>query len=97
VKNLRSIPWWTPADRAELDVLLHELVDAVHDHRERGCRVCAAGWPPCPKVQKAIAIVERWREARILISRARWERSRQRLVEFEQELDEVLAPGRRAA
>jgi hypothetical protein len=96
VKDLRSQPWWTGADRAELDVLLHELVESVHDHHDRGCGACAAGYPPCPNVQKAIAVVERWREARILLSRAKWERSRQRLVEFEQELDELLAPGRAA-
>jgi hypothetical protein len=92
VKDLRGQPWWTPADRAELDAIAHELVDTVFSHHEAGCRVCAAGWPPCPKVQKAIAVVEGWREARILLSRATWERSRQRLVEFEQELDELLAP-----
>jgi hypothetical protein len=75
---------------------LHELVDNVFQHRDAGCQVCVAGSPPCPKVQKAIAVAVEWRDARIVLSRAKWERSRQRLVEFEQELDELLASERAA-
>jgi hypothetical protein len=75
--NLREQPWWTAADAAELDVLVHELVAAVEQHRETGCRTCAAGYPPCPGVQAAITVAIEWRETRILRSRARWERSRQ--------------------
>jgi hypothetical protein len=83
-------PWWTDADQAELDVITHQLVESVFSHRGAGCPVCAAGFPPCPKVQKAITVVIEWREARILLSQATWERMRQNLVEFELELDELL-------
>jgi hypothetical protein len=77
LKDLREQPWWTHADRAELDALAHELVKDVLEHREAGCPTCAAGDPPCPAVRKAITLVVEWREARVLLSRARWERCRQ--------------------
>jgi hypothetical protein len=88
VKDLRLQPWWTDADRAELDAITHELANSVRSHREAGCQACAAGFPPCPKVQKAIAVAVGWRDARILLSRAKWARSRQNLFEFELELEE---------
>jgi hypothetical protein len=81
--DLREQPWWTLADRAELDAIAHQLVDSVQSHRRAGCEVCAAGFPPCPKVQEAIAIAVEWRDARIVLSRAKWERARQDLFEFE--------------
>jgi hypothetical protein len=37
---------WTPADAAELDVLVHALVVDFFEHRER-CAACAPG--PCPE------------------------------------------------
>ena len=95
--NLRSQPWWTAADAAEFDAIVHELIDSVSSHREAGCETCAAGHPPCPKVQKAIALTLEWREARILLSRAKWERTTQNLFEFERELDELLARRARSA
>lgn len=75
--DLRSIPWWTPADRAELDVFVHELVDEVHWHREAGCRACRAGYPPCPFVAETIERVIEWRDDRVRRSRAAWLRVRQ--------------------
>jgi hypothetical protein len=81
MSDLRQQPWWTPADDAELNVVTHELVDAVFSHREAGCETCAAGYPPCPVVQEAIAKVVDWREARILRSRAAWLRARQDRLE----------------
>jgi hypothetical protein len=96
--DLQAQPWWTTADAAELDVITWQLVDSVRSHRDAGCEVCAAGYPPCPKVRKAITVAVEWRAARILLSRATWERSRERLFEFERELDELLPdPADRAA
>jgi hypothetical protein len=64
---------WTPADAAELDVLVHALVNGYAEHRRR-CRACAtSGEPgslPCPHLQAAIAEVVAWRDARLLLSRA---------------------------
>lgn len=60
---------WTPADQAELEVLVHDLVRAYFDHREH-CASCARGYPPCPHVREAIEVVIEWREARALQSRA---------------------------
>ncbi len=82
--RLAELPYWTAADAAELDALTYELVDAVFDHRERGCTVCAAGVEPCPRVRAAIEVVACWRRRRILLSRAKHLRLRQ-------ELDHVLA------
>jgi hypothetical protein len=86
--DLRGQLWWSRADECELDALILELAHAVHDHREAGCVLCAAGYPPCPRVQAAIAVVVDWRETRIRVSRAVWERSRQDW------LDEVAEAGR---
>jgi hypothetical protein len=77
VKRLDEKPWWTPADRAELDAFAQQLVDAVHAHRAAGCEVCAAGYSPCPVVHEAIERVIEWRDRRIKLSRAAWLRARQ--------------------
>jgi hypothetical protein len=65
---------WTPADQAEIDVLVWALVTDYSEHRQR-CRACQPDPPPrapypCPHLQAAIREVCDWREARILLSRA---------------------------
>jgi len=66
---------WTRADAAELDVLLHELVGAYFDHRDR-CEHCIAwrtrlaGSTPCPYLGSAIGIVLDWRAKRQLLTTA---------------------------
>jgi hypothetical protein len=55
---------WTPADQAELDVLLYALAADWFKHRP----TCNAD--PCPHIQQAIAEVIDWRDARALLSRA---------------------------
>ena len=55
---------WTPADQAELDVLLWALCDGWHHHRDT-CRL-----EPCPHLIEAIAEVVDWRQARKLLSEA---------------------------
>jgi len=62
------VTFWTEADQAELDVLLHALTSGYVGHRQR-CAQCA-GPEPCPHVRRAIAEVLEWREARALLSRA---------------------------
>jgi hypothetical protein len=69
--DLRAQPWWTPADQAELDLHLHELVERRSEHRLR-CSVCTAGYPPCPFVCTEIERVIEWRDNRVLRSRATW-------------------------
>jgi hypothetical protein len=96
VKDLRAQPWWTDADRTELDALAYELVRVVFEHRE-SCAVCAASYSPCPRVGDAIAVILDWRERRMRISRARWERSRKALTDFEQDLDDLLCASEHAA
>ncbi len=39
--------WWTAADAAELDVLVHELARSYSEHRER-CAACQPG--DCPEL-----------------------------------------------
>jgi hypothetical protein len=69
-----SAVWWTPADQAELDVLIWELVERVPEHRER-CRRCLVeketGFP-CTAVTEAIEAVLEWRRARWLLSKAQY-------------------------
>ena len=52
--DLRETPFWIEADAAELTVHVHELVEDLREHREAGCPVCMAGYPPCPFVRAAI-------------------------------------------
>ena len=61
--------YWTEADQAELEVLLWALVDSHAEHRTL-CPTCVRAIEPCPAVQRAIAEVLDWRQARILLSRA---------------------------
>jgi hypothetical protein len=74
--DLRDQPWWTPADQAELDLLVRQLVDRRFEHRLR-CSVCAAGYPPCPFVRAEIERVIEWRDVRVLLSQATWLRTAQ--------------------
>jgi hypothetical protein len=76
VRNLAPSPWWTAADAAELDVLVHELVRVGFLHRE-ACSCCRAGYPPCPRLGEAIETVIEWRDGRVLRSKAEWLRGRE--------------------
>lgn len=78
-------PWWTEADRAELDALTWALVDGIFEHREH-CATCAAGHPPCPHIAKAIGTVLNWRKGRELQSRARWLRLQRELLQYERDV-----------
>jgi hypothetical protein len=69
--------WWTEADAAELDMLVHELASSYFEHRER-CVSCAAAYPPCPHVRRAIEAVIAWRESRSLLSKAEYLREQER-------------------
>lgn len=63
--------WVTPADEAELDVVTFELVRRFYAHRAR-CDVCAARGGMCDGFRAAFEAVVEWREARWLLSKARW-------------------------
>jgi hypothetical protein len=80
---LSEQPWWTAADRAELELFVHEFVDDILEHRMR-CSRCGAGYPPCPWVRAAIERVVEWRDVRVLRSKAVWLRVRQ------EELDQAV-------
>jgi len=56
---------FTPADLAELDVLVHTLGE-YFNHRT-DCADCRAAVLPCPRVQNAIAVVTEWVDARRLL------------------------------
>jgi hypothetical protein len=60
---MTSAGWWTPADDAELAVLVREFTDGVYDHR-RGCSVCSQGGAWCSRLQEAFDAVLEWRERR---------------------------------
>jgi hypothetical protein len=61
--------WWTPADSAELDVLVDALLDAVYMHREQ-CKICATGGPWCDALRDCLQIVQEWRRSRDRLSKA---------------------------
>jgi len=71
---------WAPADAAELDVLIYELTRSYFEHRAN-CASCAAEYPPCAHVRRAIEIVLEWRGARELRSRAEWLRAERDRIE----------------
>jgi hypothetical protein len=60
-------PVWSPADAAELDVLVWALISGYSEHREK-CRACAEATYPCPHLAGAIDLVLNWRQARMLLS-----------------------------
>lgn len=67
--------YWTHADQAELDVLLHEFVKAAYLHRDH-CSTCRGGGPWCLPLREALEGVLEWRRGRALRSRADWLRLR---------------------
>jgi 1,6-anhydro-N-acetylmuramate kinase len=75
LREQRDQPWWTTADQAELDLLVHELVRVGFVHRAR-CTVCGGGrW--CPAMHEALDVLLEWREGRVLRSKAAWLRARE--------------------
>lgn len=57
--------WWSEADRAELDILIVAMCDALEIHKEKhgpGCR--------CETSRRIIEPVLEWRSWRILNSKA---------------------------
>lgn len=60
--------WWTDADQAELDAIVHELVRAGWAHRT--CPDCLQLGTWCPAMRKAAEAAFEWRRARELLSRA---------------------------
>jgi hypothetical protein len=68
--------WWTVADQAELDLLVHEFTKAVWAHR-LGCSICSAGGPWCAPLRDAFEGILEWREGRRLRSIAAALRARQ--------------------
>jgi hypothetical protein len=74
--------WWTEADAAELDLLIHELVKVAVFH-ERRCSICRQerGILHCSPMGEAIEAVIEWRDGRVLQSKANWLRVRQQARE----------------
>lgn len=74
--SLDDLPWWTPADAAELNVLAACLVKGVEWHLAR-CPVAEArrleGLPHwCAHLSGAVLEVVEWRDLRERHSRAVW-------------------------
>jgi hypothetical protein len=69
----RRHPWWTDADAAELDAIVHELVRAAWAHRD--CAHCNEGGTWCPAMREAAEAAFEWRRARALLSRAEFLRA----------------------
>jgi len=88
--TVESPAFWTLADQAELELLVHELVDVAFVHRER-CPTCSArhreyletgcSEGPCVAISEAIESVIAWRDRRALLSRTIHLRAHQDLDE----------------
>ena len=77
---MSGLPYWTPADAAELDVLLHAFVQ-VHARHLPTCAVCSGYGPWCQPLRDSFDAILEWREGRELRSKATY----LRLREFERE------------
>lgn len=67
-------PYWTEADQADLDLLVHELIRQAWPHRGE------PGWDDA--VCEAVEAILEWREARALRSKAAALRARQDLSDW---------------
>jgi hypothetical protein len=67
---------WTPADKAELDVLIWGFVDGFYGHRER-CPVCNQHGPWCENAREAFDVLLDWLQLRRLLSKAEWLRKQE--------------------
>lgn len=72
--DLRRQPWWSEADEAEFNVLIHAFVDAGLAHH-KNC--CGTTGPWCPPLREAFDAVVDWRTSRVLRSKAAWLRARE--------------------
>jgi hypothetical protein len=72
---------WTPADRAEADVLAYVLLREIPKHRER-CADCAVAGSAiyCRRVDQAIREAVEWAQLRALLTRATWLAREQRVA-----------------
>lgn len=70
---MSRFPWWTAADEAELDAIIHALVKAARAHRD--CARCHALGTWCPPMREAAEEALDWRRARHLLSRAEFLRA----------------------
>ena len=70
---MRPPAWWTAADEAELDAIVHALVKAAWAHRD--CSRCKALGTWCPPMREAAEAALDWRRARALLSRAEFLRA----------------------
>ena len=68
-----QFPWWTAADEAELDTIIHALVKAAWAHRD--CTRCRALNTWCDPMREAAEEALDWRRARALLSRAEFLRA----------------------
>ncbi len=73
---MSGVTWWTAADQAEADLLVHELVTGFFDHRQ-WCRQ-----PVCPHLAEALKVILEWRRRRELLSIAARLRAAQDLAEW---------------
>jgi len=80
-----GLPYWSLADDAELDVLLHAFVQ-VRDRHLPTCAVCRERGPWCQRLRDSFDAVLEWREGRELRSKATYLRLR--------ELERERLPGR---
>ncbi len=61
--------YWTPADVAELDVLVFEFV-RVHELHVPACETCSSGGPWCRRLLASFEAILKWKQARTLRSKA---------------------------
>ena len=65
--------WWTAADEAELDAIIHALVKVAWAHRDCACCRELGTW--CEPMREAAEQALDWRRSRALLSRAEFLRA----------------------
>jgi hypothetical protein len=75
---------WTEADDAELEVLVHELVDLYYEHLDR-CSFCPERARACPATSEAAQAVLDWLCRRRLHSAAARLRAEQDFLEWKRD------------
>lgn len=61
--------WWTEADLAEIDCVAYDLVDAMKTHEEH-CEICRTTQVGCVAIRDALEQTIRWRDRRLLRTKA---------------------------
>lgn len=61
--------WWSEADKAEIDAVSYELVEAMKEHEE-SCEQCRTTGYGCAVIRDVLEATIAWRDGRLLRTKA---------------------------